>query len=38
VYALLALLVAHAGAAFYHHYQLKDAVLRRMAPWIKPAG
>jgi cytochrome b561 len=38
VYALLALLVAHAGAAFYHHYQLKDAVLRRMAPWIKPAA
>jgi cytochrome b561 len=37
VYALLALLVAHAGAAFYHHYQLKDAVLRRMAPWMKPA-
>ncbi|MGL6290555.1 MAG: cytochrome b, partial [Silanimonas sp.] len=27
VYALLALLVAHAGAAFYHHYQLKDRVL-----------
>jgi hypothetical protein len=38
VYALLALLVAHAGAAFYHHYELKDAVLRRMAPWIKPAA
>jgi cytochrome b561 len=38
VYALLALLVAHAGAAFYHHYQLKDAVLRRMAPWLKPAA
>jgi cytochrome b561 len=36
VYALLALLVAHAGAAFYHHYQLKDRVLARMAPWIKP--
>jgi cytochrome b561 len=30
--------VAHAGAAFYHHYQLKDAVLRRMAPWLKPAA
>lgn len=38
VYALLALLVAHAGAAFYHHYQLKDTVLRRMAPWLKPAA
>jgi cytochrome b561 len=37
VYALLALLVAHAGAAFYHHYQLKDRVLARMAPWMKPA-
>lgn len=38
VYALLAILVAHAGAAFWHHYQLKDVVLRRMAPWIKPAA
>ncbi len=38
VYALLALLVAHAGAAFYHHYQLKDRVLNRMAPWFKPVA
>lgn len=38
VIALILLLLAHAGAAFYHHYQLKDAVLRRMAPWIKSAG
>lgn len=38
VYALLALLLAHAGAAFYHHYQLKDRVLNRMAPWFKPAA
>ncbi len=37
VYALLALLVAHAGAAFWHHYQLKDRVLSRMAPWLKPS-
>lgn len=36
VYALLVLLVAHAGAAFYHHYQLKDRVLARMAPWLAP--
>lgn len=36
VYALLALLVAHAGAAFYHHYGLKDRVLARMAPWMRP--
>lgn len=36
VYLLLALLVAHAGAAFWHHYQLKDRVLSRMAPWLKP--
>ena len=35
-YALIALLLAHAGAAFYHHYQLKDRVLHRMAPWFKP--
>lgn len=38
VYALLVLLLAHAGAAFWHHYRLKDAVLTRMAPWIKPAS
>lgn len=38
VYALLALLVAHAGAAFWHHYQLKDRVLSRMAPWVKPGA
>lgn len=38
VYALLVLLAVHAGAAFYHHYQLKDGVLARMAPWIRPAA
>ena len=38
VYALLALLVAHAGAAFYHHYHLKDRVLARMAPWLPPGA
>lgn len=36
VYALLVLLLVHAGAAFWHHYRLKDRVLARMAPWVKP--
>ncbi len=36
VYALLALLLAHAGAAFWHHYKLGDNILVRMAPWMKP--
>lgn len=34
--ALAALLLAHAGAAFWHHYRLRDRVLWRMAPWIRP--
>lgn len=38
VYALLLLLVAHAGAALSHHYRRKNTVLRRMAPWVKPAA
>ncbi|MEP6906585.1 MAG: cytochrome b, partial [Pseudoxanthomonas sp.] len=29
---LLALVVAHAGAAFYHHYFQRDATLTRMLP------
>ena len=36
VYVLLALLLVHAGAAFWHHYRLKDRVLWRMAPWLRP--
>ena len=35
-WALAALLLAHAGAAFWHHYRLRDRVLWRMAPWIRP--
>jgi len=35
-WAFVALLLAHAAAALSHHYRLKDSVLRRMAPWIKP--
>jgi len=30
--ALYALLLAHAGAALFHHYWLKDGILRRMLP------
>ncbi len=33
-YLLYALLVAHVGAALYHHFILKDAILRRMLPQI----
>jgi cytochrome b561 len=29
---LYALLLAHAGAALFHHYWLKDGILRRMLP------
>lgn len=31
-WALMALIVAHAGAALQHHFLLKDTVLRRMLP------
>ena len=34
--ATIALLVLHVGAALYHHYRLRDRVLWRMAPWVKP--
>ncbi len=33
--ALLVLLAAHVGAALYHHFMLKDDVLKRMLPWGK---
>ena len=33
---LVALLLAHTAAALSHHYRLKDRVLHRMAPWIRP--
>ncbi len=33
--ALLVLLTAHVGAALYHHFILKDDVLKRMLPWGK---
>lgn len=31
-YALMATLVAHIGAAFYHHFIKKDNILKRMLP------
>ena len=31
-WVLLALVIAHAGAAFYHHYFQRDATLTRMLP------
>jgi len=35
-WALILLVIAHAGAAFYHHLQLRDATLVRMLPkgWL----
>ncbi len=33
--ALLVLLAAHVGAALYHHFILKDNVLKRMLPWSR---
>ena len=35
-YALIALLLLHIGAALKHHFVLKDGVLRRMLPFLKP--
>jgi cytochrome b561 len=33
--ALLALLALHVGGALYHHFVVKDDVLKRMLPWGK---
>lgn len=33
---MLALVVLHIGAALYHQFVQRDAVLRRMLPWVKP--
>lgn len=35
-WALLTLVIAHAGAAFYHHLFLRDATLVRMLPRRRP--
>nr|WP_284691746.1 cytochrome b [Pinirhizobacter soli] len=35
-YALLLVLVAHVGAALWHHFILRDNVLRRMLPFGRP--
>ncbi|MDP2787348.1 MAG: cytochrome b/b6 domain-containing protein [Pseudomonadota bacterium] len=32
---LVALVVAHAAAALYHHHIRRDGVLARMAPWLR---
>ncbi|MEZ9524922.1 cytochrome b [Enterovibrio norvegicus] len=34
-YLVWLLIVMHAGAAVFHHVVRKDAVLKRMAPWVK---
>ena len=34
-WAIIVFALAHAAAAFYHHYALHDRVLVRMAPWAK---
>ncbi|MDA1326912.1 MAG: cytochrome b [Proteobacteria bacterium] len=35
---IVVLIIAHVGAAMRHHFVLKDAVLARMAPGLKPRG
>jgi cytochrome b561 len=35
VYLLVGMIVLHAFAAIYHHSIQKDAVLLRMAPWLR---
>ena len=37
-WALLVLVLAHAGAALYHHLFLGDATLRRMLPGYRPSS
>jgi cytochrome b561 len=37
-YALVAVAVVHIAAALYHHFFLKDDVLRRMMPFGKRSG
>jgi cytochrome b561 len=34
-YLLALLVIAHASAALWHHYSLKDRTLQRMLPWLK---
>ena len=34
-WAIVILALLHALAALYHHYVLKDRVLKRMLPWGK---
>lgn len=34
-FAIIALVVVHAGAALYHHFVRKDATLARMTPGVK---
>jgi cytochrome b561 len=36
--ALLVVAAIHIAAALYHHFLLKDSVLRRMLPFSKPAA
>lgn len=35
-WGIIALALAHAGAALYHHFIRKDAILARMTPFINP--
>ena len=34
-WVLLALIAGHVGAALHHHFVRKDAVLKRMLPWVR---
>jgi len=37
-FTLLAVAVVHVVAALYHHFMLKDSVLRRMLPFSRPSA
>jgi cytochrome b561 len=36
--ALLVVTTVHVAAALYHHFMLKDGVLRRMLPFSRPSA
>jgi cytochrome b561 len=35
-WAIIGLAAGHAAAALYHHFVVRDRVLVRMAPWVRP--
>ncbi|MEO8159825.1 MAG: cytochrome b [Arenimonas sp.] len=37
-WTLAVLVAAHAAAALWHHYRMRDRTLARMLPWMQPAA